>query len=345
MKKKILVLMLCLFLVAGCGKTIPKLKDGSEAIVSLEKDNISVDDLYNEIKDTYGLSTLVNMVDKKILEKEYKDDLEDAKKSAESQIDQLKDYYKDNVLSAIQQYTGYSTIEAYQDYLYLAYLQNLAINDYAKAQIKDSEIETYYKDEVVGDIEVSHILITPEVKDDMSDEDKTKAEEKAKKKAEELIKKLKEAKDVKKEFKNLAKSNSADEATNEKGGSLGYINKDTLSSDYNGFADAAYKLEDGKYTTEAVKTSLGYHIILRTKTKEKAKLNDIKDSIKEKLATELVSNDATTAINALQDIRKKYNMEIKDSELKKQYSNYIQNSLTKAIETNSASEEQNKTGN
>lgn len=338
MKKKIVVLMLCTFLLAGCGKSIPTLKDGSQAVVSLKKGNISVDDLYNEIKDTYGLSTLVNMVDKKILEQEYKDDLDDAKKSSESQIKQLEEYYGDKALSTVQQYTGYSSMDAYQDYLYLAYLQNLAINDYAKKQIKDSDIEKYYKEEIVGDIQVSHILITPNVKDDMTDDEKTKAEDKAKKEAENIIKKLKDAKDVTKEFKSLAKKNSDDEATSEKGGNLGYINKDTLSSDYDGFADEAYKLKDGEYTTTPVKTSLGYHIILRTKTKDKAKLEDIKDSIKEKLATNLVSDDATTAVNALQDIRKKYGMEINDSELKKQYSNYIQNALAKALETNNSSD-------
>ena len=340
MKKKIILLGACMLLVAGCGKTIPKLKDGSEAVVTLKKGNISANELYSEIKDTYGLSTLVNMIDKTILEKEYKDDLEDAKSSAKTQIDQIKSQYGDNALSAVQQFTGCSTMEAYEDYIYIAFLQNLAVEDYAKDQIKDSDIEKYYNENIYGDIKVSQILITPEVKDDMSDEDKTKAEEKAKKEAEKLIKKLDDAEDVSKTFKELAKKNSDDEATNENGGDLGYINTDTLSSDYDGFADAAYKLNDGEYTKEPVKTSIGYHIILRVKSKEKAKLEDVKDKIIETLSNELISNDATTSINALQDIRKKYDMEIKDSELNKQYSNYIQNALSQALEQNSSSTEE-----
>ncbi len=340
MKKKIIVLGACMLLVAGCGKTIPKLKDGSEAVVTFKKGNISANELYNEVKDTYGLSTLITMIDKQILEKEYKDDLEDAKSSAKNQIEQIKSQYGDNALSAVQQFTGFSTMEAYEDYLYIAYLQNLAVEDYAKDQIKDSDIEKYYNESIYGDIKVSHILITPEVKDDMSEDEKTKAEEKAKKEAEKLIKKLDEAEDASKEFKTLAKKNSDDAATSENGGDLGYINTDTLSSDYEGFADEAYKLNDGEYTKEPVKTSLGYHIILRVKSKEKAKLEDVKDKIIDTLSNELISNDATTSINALQDIRKKYGMEIKDSELSKQYSNYIQNSLSKAIEQNSSSTEQ-----
>ncbi len=341
MKKKLILLGACMLLVAGCGKTIPKLKDGSEAVVTFSKgQNISANALYNEVKDTYGLSTLINMVDKEILEKEYKDDLEDAKSSASNQIEQIKSQYGDNALSAVQQFTGFSTMEDYENYLYIAYLQNLAVEDYAKDQVKDSDIENYYNESIYGDIKVSHILITPEVKDDMSEEDKTKAEDKAKKEAEKLIKKLNEAQDVSKEFKTLAKKNSDDEATSENGGDLGYINTDTLSSDYDGFADAAYKLNDGEYTKEPVKTSLGYHIILRVKSKEKAKLEDVKDKILDTLSSKLISEDATTSINALQDIRKKYGMEIKDSELNKQYSNYIQNSLSNAIEQNSSSTEQ-----
>lgn len=339
MKKKIFILGASLLLVAGCGKSIPKLKDGSEAIVSLENNKISVDDLYNEIKDTYGLSTLINMVDKKILEKEYKKDLEDAKESAKKQVESLESYYGDQALSAVQQYTGYSSMDDYKDYLYLSYLQNLAVNDYAKEQVTDSQIEDYYNTDIYGDIQVSHILVTPKVKDDMSDEDKQKAEDKAKTKAEKLVKQLQESKDVNKTFKELAKKNSDDEATSEKGGNLGYINMDTLSSDYGDFAKEAYKLQDGEFTATPVKSNLGYHIILRTKSKDKAALKDVKDSIIEKLATKSVSEDATISVNALQNIRKKYGMEIKDSELKKQYSNYIQNSLASAVKKNNSSQE------
>ena len=220
------------------------------------------------------------------------------------------------------------------------YKRNLAVKDYAKDQISDSEVEKYYNENIKGDIQVSHILITPEVKDDMTDDEKEAAEKKAKEEAEKLIKKLQKADDVTKTFKSLAKKNSDDEATAEKGGNLGYINTDTLSSDYGTFADEAYKLNDGEYTTEPVKSNLGYHIILRTKSKDKAALEDVKDSIVTKLSEELISNDATISVNALQSIRKKYGMEIVDSELNKQYSNYIQNALAKAVEQNNSPTEE-----
>ena len=52
-----------------------------------------------------------------------------------------------------------------------------AITDYAKDQIKDKEIKKYYDEKIKPDIKVSHILITADVKDGMSEEEKTAKEE------------------------------------------------------------------------------------------------------------------------------------------------------------------------
>ena len=64
MKKKILIALLILGCTAGCGK-VPKLSNGKEAVVSFEdtKISISADDLYNEIKEKYALSSLIDMID------------------------------------------------------------------------------------------------------------------------------------------------------------------------------------------------------------------------------------------------------------------------------------------
>ena len=328
MKKKTLILCLCLVLATGCGKQIPKLKNGEEAVVTVNKEKISVDSLYEEIKEKYALETLISMVDKKILEDKYKKNLEDATTYAESTMKSLEDQYGDELEQMISYYTGYQSVEAYKASLYLSHLQGLAVDDYAKSQIKDKDIKAYYKDEVIGDIELSHILITPEVKDGMTAEEQTKAETTAENKAKDLIKELKNAKDVKAKFAELAKKNSQDESTAKNGGSLGYINYGTLSENYDTLIDEAVKLKNGAYSATAIKTSLGYHIILRTNQKDKAKLDDVKDTIIEKLAKELSANDSTVSVKAMQELRKEYNVEIQDSELKEQYANYIQNALS-----------------
>lgn len=328
MKKKIAVLALAVLLVGGCGK-VPKLENGQEAVVTIKDGGISADQLYKELKNSLGLQSLITLIDTQILEKEYKDQIKDAESNAKTTIDQLKETYggEDKLLTALQSYTNYSSISAYQNYVYLSYLQNLAIEDYAKSQVKDSEIKNYYKNNIVSDIEVSHILVTPSVTDKMTDDEKKAEEEKALKKAKEVLTKLKDSKDIKATFTELAKEYSDDAATKNKGGSLGYINKETLSETYDNLVTAAYKLKDGKYTTDVVKTPLGYHVVLRTATKDKAELKDVEDSIKETLAKELISKDSTLVVKGLQEMRKKYNVEIKDEELKTQYANYIQNSL------------------
>ena len=281
MKKKIIVLVLFVLMIAGCGR-IPKLSNGDEAVVTMKDGSmISANELYNKMKEDYALETLLNMVDKQILEDKYKDKIEDAKSSTETTMQQLEQAYGDQLEQAIQYYTSYKSVDEYKEYVYLSYLQEMAIDDYCKDQIKDKEIEQYYKDNIVGDIKVSHILVTPAVTDSMTDEEKAAAEKAAEDTINNIIKELKNTKadKVQEKFAELAKEYSQDEATKEKGGNLGFINKDTLGSSYSELTTAAYDLKDGAYTTKLIKTELGYHVVLRTETKDKAPLDEVKDTI------------------------------------------------------------------
>ena len=339
MKKKIVVLALIVLLMSGCGSKIPTLSNGDEAVVTLKDGSmVSVNELYEAVKDDYALTALVNLVDQKILEKEYKDKVEEAKKYAENNIIQLESYYGDQLVDAISQNTEYRSVEAYQNYIYVSYLQNLAIEDYCKDQITEKEIKKYYDKEIVGDIKVSHILITADVTDDMTDEEKKNAESEAKDKVEAIIAELKKTdkKEIAEKFAELAKEKSMDETTKDNGGSLGFINKNTLSSEYDELVTAAYNLKDGKYSTKVVTTEIGYHVVLRTETKEKAALNDVKEDIVEELAATYLSKNTVAAVKALQEIRKDYELEIVDSELKSQYAAFIQNQLNYALEKDNA---------
>lgn len=333
MKKKIVCLMLGLLLLTGCGK-VSKLENGQDAVVSFKNgDKISVDDLYNELKEKYALSTLLNMIDRKVLEETFPDNIEKAKKSSESYLEALKENYdsEDELLSAIQQYYGYITIEEYQDQIYLGYMQSYAMNEYAKEQVTDKEIEKYYKNEIENDIEISHILITPEVTDEMDDDQKTEAETKAEEKANNILLELKDSvkngKKVSDAFSELAKKYSEDEATKDKGGSLGQVNKTTLGDTYTEIVQKAYTLKDDNYYTKVIKTSLGYHIIMRNQTYEKKSLDDLKEEIIEILASDIMEDDKTLSVNALQHYRKQMGVNIEDSVLATQYSNYITNTL------------------
>ena len=335
MKKKLCSLFLVLLLATACGK-VPKLENRKDAVVSFTNgDKISVDDLYEEIKNTYGLSSLIVMIDTYVLEKNFPDYIEKAKEYSDSYIKAIRDNFEseEKFLSALSSRLGIQSVDAYKTQIYLSYMQSHAAEEYAKLQITESQVEDYYNDSIVGDIELSHILITPEVNDDMTDDEKTAAENTAKAEAEEIIATLKatDKNDIAETFKTLASEHSDDTATKNKGGSLGKINKNTLSSKYDELVDAAYKLNDGEYSTSVITTELGYHIILKTASYEKPELEKVKDEILTTLADELVSTDTSISIKALQHYRKELGMEIEDSELQKQYSNYIQNQLANSL--------------
>lgn len=339
MKKKILLTVLIATLLTGCGKTIPELEDGKQAVVSFKDGSmISVDELYNELKSS-ATSTLIQMIDRKILESKYSDKVEEAKEYAKNTVESMKMYAKDDkgnydestLISMIRQYYGYSTIEDFQNSRELAYLQNIAIEDYVKDNLKDKELEDYYKDEIVGDREVYHIQIVPEVKSTSTDTEKKEAEEKALEEAKAIIARLKKGEN----FEDIAKSESDDEATKESGGSLGFINKGKYGSDE--FDKEVYNLKVGEYSSVPIKTTNGYEIVYVKDEKEKKSLEDAKDEIIEKLVNSKLSEDATLQVTAIQELYKSYGLDIIDSELNRSYDKYMDNYMATARAQNNQS--------
>ena len=332
-------------LLSGCGaKTIPTLENGDQAVVTFNEDaKISITDFYNQMKDKYGTEVILNMIDKMVLEKKYADSIEEAHKNADSVMSQLETSYGDKLLSAIQTYTGYQTLDEYKDYVYLSYLQNKAAEDYAKDNISEKDIKKYYNDEIKPDIKVSHILISVNYATDASDDDKTKAKNEAKAKAQEALDKLKAADKSKiaDTFSELAKEYSNDDSSKNEGGNLGFINTDTLGSNYNNLVTEAYKLKDGEYSSNIVETELGYHLVYRTETKEKADLESVRDTIVDALVSDYLKENQEAYIKSMQAVRKEYGMDIIDDDLNTNYTNYIQNSLLKIQENKKNSSSNN----
>ncbi len=328
-KKLLVCLFAVLLLVTSCGK-VPKLDNGQEAVVTIKDgDDISVDELYTEMKDKYALAVLLDVIDTKLLGEIYPAD-EDEKSYLDSQVELFKYYYE------AYYSVGYASFEEYLYYQYgvqdeaglreglsLSYKRDLATKDYAKKQIKDKEIEKYYKDEIIGDMKASHILIKAEYKDGATDDEKAKAKEKAKKDAEALIKKLNAAKkdEVKDLFAKLAKENS-DDGSASKGGDLGWFNKGDMVES---FEKATIKLKVNEYTKEVVESEYGYHIILKTGTKDKPKLEEVKDEIIDALVEDLKEEDDRLQFKALIKLREDKGVKFQDNELKKQYKTYIEN--------------------
>lgn len=130
----------------------------------------------------------------------------------------------------------------------------------ARAEVTDEDIEKYYNEnkeiyKLRETIAASHILIRPQIDSvDAKDPRKLrKAEQKAKKKALAILKELKEGAD----FVELAKSQSQDEASKNRGGNLGIFGRGRMVPE---FEEVAFTLPLGELS-DPVKTEFGYHII------------------------------------------------------------------------------------
>lgn len=320
--EKLFILMLVMLTLVGCGK-IPTLESGEEAVATLEEGKISVDSLYKEIKDKYGISVLVDLIDKTILDAKYTEETDDEKDYIKEQIDKVKEMAESYSMTYLEviNYYGYETEDDFKEYLSLTYKRDLAVDEYIASTLKEKEIKKYYEDEVYGEINVKHILIEPDTLDGMTTEEKEKAEKEAEKKAKEVIKKLKDGED----WDKLAKEYSDDTSNSGKGGDLGWISTgDTVEE----FETAAFNLKKGKYTTTPVKSSFGYHVIYKVDEKEKPKFEDSKESIIETLVDEKLEEDSSLYYEALKQIRKNSKLEIVDSELKKDYNTYMNNLIS-----------------
>jgi len=312
--------MAVLLVVTGCGK-VPKLKNGEEAVVTLKGDDISVDTLYNAVKEKYALNTLLDLIDTEILDSKYKD-TKDSKKEVEDQIDAMVEQYGGGDESKLLEQTwsawGIDTMDELTDYMTLQYKRNKAVEDYAKSLVSDSDVQDYYDEYIFGDISAKHILIAPDADVNATDAVKESAEKEALKKAKEVIKKLNDGED----WDKLAKEYSTDESNKDDGGKLpDFVHGDMVEE----FEQAALKLEKGKYTTEPVKTQYGYHIIFKIDQKEKPKLKTVKDDILEELGKKELNDDPTIQITALDSLRDDYKVKFFDDSLKDQYDRYISN--------------------
>lgn len=319
MKKRMLItLCLTTLLVTGCG--VAKLENGEEVVASIDNKNITANDLYDTIKAKYARNVLIDMIDQTILGKLYKTN-DTMTTAINNQISYYKEQLGENFLPYIKSQIGVNSEAELFDVFLLDYKRNEAAKDYVKTIITDNEINDYYNTKTVGDIRASHILIKPDVTDSMTSDEKTEAEKKAENLAKEIITKINNGE----KFADLAKKYS-DDGSASNGGDLGWFNKGKMVQT---FENAAFALKKGEYTKTPVKSEFGYHIILKTDEKAKPTLEQSKDNITDSIVTEKLSAENNILpYKALDELRKKYKLNIEDSELKKQYDSYMKELLT-----------------
>lgn len=154
-----------------------------------------------------------------------------------------------------------------------AYLSELQKN--ADKLVSDADVEQYYSDHPTDfdEVRVRHILISTQPKEDAEDEagakdakdskdakdkkpaekPKTLTKDEARKKAQDLLDRIRKGED----FAKLAKENTDDTASKDKGGEYDFFGRGKMVPE---FDKAAFALKAGE-VSDLVETQFGYHII------------------------------------------------------------------------------------
>ncbi|WP_010290278.1 peptidylprolyl isomerase [Kurthia massiliensis] len=278
--------------LAACG-------DGGmdEKVVTSKVGDITVQNLYDEMKESAGSNAVQLIMIEKVLEDKYKVDdkaikakVDDQKKQIEEQGTDFKQYLASQGM----------TEDTFKRYAKLQLLQEAAQRDGIK--VSDDEVKAYY-DRLGKEVKASHILVADE----------------------KTAKKLKKQIDDGADFAKLAKKNSTDTSSAENGGELGWFGPDEMVG---AFTDAAYDMKKGEIS-DPVKSDYGYHIIKVEDTRDKkvdGTLDEKKDEIKETLQLAKAKEEdpnQTKLQEKISKMMKDADIKIEDKDLKDALSSFL----------------------
>ncbi|PFL17047.1 peptidylprolyl isomerase [Bacillus cereus] len=250
----------------------------SDNVATSKVGNVTEKELSKELRQTYGKSTLSQMMLNKALLDKYKVSDEEAKK----QVDAAKEQMGDKFEVALEQ-VGLKN----EDELKEKMKPEIALEKAIKATVTDKDVKDNHKPEM----KVSHILVKDE------------------KTAKEVKEKINNGED----FTALAKQYSEDTGSKEQGGEIaGFAPGQTVKE----FEEAAYKLDAGQ-VSEPIKTSYGYHIIKVTDKKELKPFDEVKDTIRKDLEQQrLQDTTGKWKQQVINDLLKEADIKVTDKEFK-----------------------------
>ncbi|MCD8764760.1 foldase protein PrsA [Staphylococcus hominis] len=298
MNKLIVPVTAGVLLLGGCSSDSTDSKDNT--LISSKAGNVTVKDVMDKIGKDQIASTSFSIELNKILADKYKDKVDT--KHIDDDIKKEEKQYggKDQFESMLKQQG--MTLDDYKEQKRLSAYQKQLLND--KVKVSDKEIKDDTK-------KASHILI--KVKSDSDKEGLS--DKKAKAKAEKIQKEVEKNPN---KFDDIAKKESMDSASAKKGGSLGYVIKGQMVDK---FDKALFKLKEGQIS-DIVKTEYGYHIIKADKEDD---FNKQKSQLKTKIIEQKVQKNPKLLTNAYKDLLKEYNVDYKDSDIKKSVEDTILN--------------------
>ncbi|MED4387226.1 peptidylprolyl isomerase PrsA, partial [Bacillus mobilis] len=266
----IITALISILMLAACGQ-----KNSSATVATATDSAITKSDFEKQLKDRYGKDMLYEMMAQDVITEKYKVSDDDV----DREVQKAKKQYGDQ-FSAVLENNRLKDEADFKNQIKF----KLAMNEAIKKSVTEKDVKDHYKPE----IKASHILV--------SDENEAK----------EIKKKL----DAGASFEELAKQESQDLLSKDKGGDLGYFHSGTMTPE---FETTAYKLKIDQIS-EPVKSPNGYHIIKLTGKKDLQPYDEVKDSIRKNLEAERMA-DPTFSHKLIQKELKKANIKINDSDL------------------------------
>ncbi|MUV05719.1 foldase [Planococcaceae bacterium Storch 2/2-2] len=282
MKKKVLAFTMAasMAVLAACGD------GGDKTLVTSNVGNVTEQELYEELKTTFGQPVLEQTLLMKVLQDKFP--VED--QEVEDAVNEQKEMFGDQFEMILQQ-QGMSEPMFKQNVRFQLLQQNLLDSiDVPEELVKEK------LDRAKEEVHARHILVASEEE------------------ANDLIAQLDEGKD----FAELAKEHSMDPGSKEKGGDLGWFGVGKMVAP---FEDAAYELKKDEYTKEPVASEHGFHVIQLLDTR-KAEEEVDEEAIKEQVQQTYAEQEAEAV---LVDLLQEANFEMKDTSFEPVFSDILGN--------------------
>ena len=312
MKKKLFagaVTLLSVVALAACSQA-----DGKD-IITMKGNTITVNEFYDQVKSNGAAQqVLLQMTIKEVFENKY------GKKVTDKEVTEAFDKMKSAYGSAFQKVLAQNglTEDAYKDQIRTNKLVEYAVKEAAKKELTDENYQAAFAN------------YTPEVTAQII---KLDSEDKAK----EI---LEQAKAEGADFGQIAKDNSTDAATKEKGGEVKFdsgstdvpdaVKKATFALEENGISDVITVRSSQNYSSSF------YIVKLVKKSEKSSNWKDYKKQLKEVILTQK-QNDASFIRSVVAKELKDANIKVKDAAFQNVFAQYIESETSDSSASASSS--------
>lgn len=289
---------------------IAKLENGEEVVVSFKGHEITANNIYDDMKESYSIEQVLNTIDETILNEKYKLN-EDQTQEINEQIDYYLEMYKTNYgieEADFYKQNGWETREEFFDVLSLDYRKMEYVKEYLGKDITDKQKQDYFDKYIIGSTNVSYITVALGSTDEEKSDNKSLAEKISKR-----VKNNESYSEITKAYKD----NSAVTGTD----SMEITYEDSLDKAV--FAELN-NLKDNTSSKKYVETSNGYVIVFKGTSKDKPKIDDVKDIILERMVNDILNENSNKYYQALINMRNEAEIKFYDTKFDKDYVDYIE---------------------